>query len=107
MKNNTFPFVCLRKCSYCIKTNRNKTNIANETNTREVDVNVLDFDMTGKEDADTLKKMDKFTWADLARKLDSIFFYVTFILITLETIVFILILMIGGTIYSQELVRSL
>jgi hypothetical protein len=104
IKSNRFSFVSVKKC---IKTNRNKTNIAEETNIREVDMNVPDFDMTGKEDTGNEKKTHEITWGDLAKKLDSIFFYVTFILITLVTIVFILILMIGGMINSKKLVDSL
>ncbi|XP_062602771.1 neuronal acetylcholine receptor subunit alpha-7-like [Saccostrea cucullata] len=103
IRNDLFPFDCLKKCSNCLKTSRNKT-CNRDAGIPEVNTTVEDVDVTGKGDSNSIKKPERFSWNDAARKLDVLFFYVTLVLITLETIVFIVVLMIGGTASAQRLV---
>ncbi|XP_022327495.2 neuronal acetylcholine receptor subunit alpha-6-like [Crassostrea virginica] len=106
--NSFFPLSCLKKCSNCVLSNRNRTSCDNVTTRSEKNVNDCG-DISLNDDGYSPKKDAKseLTWTELAKKLDRLFFYVTFVLITLETIAFLLILMIGGSLNSQQLVSSL
>lgn len=46
-------------------------------------------------------------WSEVFRKLDRLFFYMIFVLIILEIIVFFVILMIGGLVNLQKFVNFL
>lgn len=109
VKSNIFPSSWLTKCSNCTLASRNKTSC----NVKAFNEN-SDLDFKGRSEAEKVDddsqgepENSNLSWSEVSRKLDRLFFYVTFVLITLETIVFLVILMIGGSVNSQKLVNSL
>lgn len=87
---------------------RNKTSCNVQAFNENNDLDFKERSQTEKVDGDSQEpESSSLSWSEVSRKLDRLFFYVTFVLITLETIVFLVILMIGGSVNSQKLVNSL
>lgn len=108
-KSNIFQSAWLTKCSTCTLASRNKTSCNVKAFNENNDLDFKGRSEAEKADDDSQGEPDNsnLSWSDLSRKLDGLFFYVTFVLITLETIVFLVFLMIGGSVDSQKLVNSL
>lgn len=90
---------------------RNKTSCNVQAFNENNDLDFKDRSQTEKVDGDSQEpESSSLSWSEVSKKLDKLdrlFFYMTFVLITLETIVFLVILMIGGSVNSQKLVNSL
>ncbi|XP_052721924.1 neuronal acetylcholine receptor subunit alpha-3-like [Crassostrea angulata] len=107
-KSNIFPSAWLTKCSNCTMASRNKTSCNVQAFNENNDLDFKERSQTEKVDGDSQEpESSSLSWSEVSRKLDRLFFYMTFVLITLETIVFLVILMIGGSVNSQKLVNSL
>lgn len=107
-KSNIFPSAWLTKCSNCTMASRNKTSCNVQAFNENNDLDFKERSQTEKVDGDSQEpESSSLSWSEVSRKLDRLFFYMTFVLIILETIVFLVILMIGGSVNSQKLVNSL